>query len=259
MADKERQTTVGGVRAVELQYRVIREISSGSTAFYQSQTRLNSPKLGVLTPEKFRDVCEMTNQADRLFLLELIQSLEASRKFTERELNFNWLSVYMPVRFLTERRAEKLILEYASRYEVPTSRICFELSENLLMETDGSAAATIGNLRNRGFHFMLTNFGGNSCPMMRLSDFPADFIMLSPEVANYIGRGERSDSAVRSIIGFINEMGGEPIADGVFSAAQAEALYTFECSYCAGSLAGKYMTERYVRRRSDAGTDDAKP
>ena len=32
---------------------------------------------------------------------------------------------------------------------------------------------------------------------------------------------------------------------------QAEALYTFECSYCAGSLAGKYMAERYVRKKND--------
>ncbi len=252
MADNEKQTLVGGLRAVELQYRVVREISSGSTAFFQSQTRLNAPRLGVLTPEKFRDVCEMTNQADRLFVLELIQSLEASRKFSGRELNFNWLSVYMPVRFLKERRAEKMLLEYSARYEMPTSRICFELSENLLMETDTIASNTIGNLRNRGFHFMLTNFGGNSCPMMRLSDFSVDYVMLSPEVANYIGRGERADSAVKSIIGFVNDMGAEPIADGVFNVAQAEALYAFECSYCAGSLVGKYTTERYVRRRSDS-------
>jgi EAL domain-containing protein (putative c-di-GMP-specific phosphodiesterase class I) len=76
--------------------------------------------------------------------------------------------------------------------------------------------------------------------------------MLSPEVANYIGRGERADSAVKSIIGFVNDMGAEPIADGVFNVAQAEALYAFECSYCAGSLVGKYTTERYVRRRSDS-------
>lgn len=50
MADKEVQTTVGGLRAVELNYRTIREISSGQTAFFQSRTMLNSPKLGVLSP-----------------------------------------------------------------------------------------------------------------------------------------------------------------------------------------------------------------
>jgi EAL domain-containing protein (putative c-di-GMP-specific phosphodiesterase class I) len=251
MGTSSNKATVDGVRAVELQYRVIREISSGQAAAFQSQTRLNSPKLGVLTPDKFRDVSEITNQAVRLFILELIQALEAHNTFVERELNFNWLSLYMPVRFLKEPKAGKTLLEYFSRYNVATSRICFELSEKLLEETDGQASTVIQQMRNRGFHFMLSNFGGNTCPMMRLSDFSVDYVLLSPEVSNFIGRSERTDSAVKSIIGFVNEMGAEPIADGVFNSRQAETLYGFECDYCAGTLAGKYMAERYVRRKKE--------
>ena len=56
---------------------------------------------------------------------------------------------------------------------------------------------------------------------------------------------------VKSIVGFVNDIGAEPIADGVYNSRQAEMLYSFECSYCAGTLAGKYMTERYVRRKND--------
>ena len=41
------EKTVDGVRAVEMYYRVIRDISSGSCAFYQSQTRLNTPGMGT--------------------------------------------------------------------------------------------------------------------------------------------------------------------------------------------------------------------
>ena len=251
MGKETKKAGADGVRAIELQYRVIREISTGQAAAFQTQTRLNSPKLGVLTPDKFRDVSEITNQAVRLFMLELIQALEAHNTFVERDLNFNWISLYMPVKFLKEPRGEKTLLEYFSRYNVPTSRICFELSEKLLEETDGQVSTGIQQMRNRGFHFMLTNFGGNTCPMMRLSDFSVDYVMLSPEVSNYIGKGERSDNAVKSIIGFVNELGAEPVADGVFNSHQAETLYSFECAYCAGSLSGKYMAERYVRRRSD--------
>ena len=110
MAEKEIQTTVGGLRAVELYFRSVREIASGSTAFYQSQTRLNSPKLGVLSPDKYRDVCEMTSQAEKLFQLEMLQALEACSSFTERELNFSWISVYMPVRYLKNENAAKAVV-----------------------------------------------------------------------------------------------------------------------------------------------------
>lgn len=251
MDKTKKVSTVDGLRAVELHYRVIREISSGTAAAFQSQTRLNSPKLGVLTPDKFRDVSEITDQASRLFLLELAQVLDAHNIFVERELNFSWISVYMPVRFLKEEGAEKTVMSFFSRYHVASNRICFELSEKLLEETDGQAAATIQRLRNRGFHFMLSNFGGNTCPMMRISNFSVDYVLLSPEVSNFIGRGERADSAVKSIIGFVNDMGAEPVADGVCTSIQAETLYSFECSYCAGDLAGKYMTEKNVKRKKD--------
>ena len=251
MAETEKQTTVGGLRAVEMQYRTIREISSGHTAFYQSQTILNSPKLGVLTPDKYRDVCEMTNQSSKLFELELIQALDACTAFIERELNFGWLSLYMPVRCLKERRTVRMINEKLAEREIATSKVCFELAINLLEETDGEASDTINKMRNFGYHFMLSDFGESSCPMMRLSDFSVDYVLLSPEVSNYIGRGERSDMAVKSIISFVNELGSEPVADGVFNSKQAELLYEFECMYCAGSLAGKYLKEKNIKGRNE--------
>ena len=251
MADENIQTTVGGLRAVELHYRSVREISSGRTAFYQSQTILNAPKLGVLTPEKYRDVCEMTNQSDQLFRLELMQALDANAAFYEKELNFSWISVYLPVRMLRETNTSRMVSELAVKYQVPTSRICFELSDKLLAETDEQVPLTIQTMRNLGFHFMLTDFGGSTCPLMRLSGFPVDYVMLSPEVTNYIGKGERSDNAVRSIITFVNDMGSEPVADGVFNAHQAETLYTFECMYCAGSISGKYLTEKQIKKKAE--------
>ena len=55
---------------------------------------------------------------------------------------------------------------------------------------------------------------------------------------------------------FIDGMGAVAIADGVSSAEQAELLYQAECKYGAGSLAGKYMAERYLRNKKKGGDDD---
>ena len=244
-------TTVDGMRAVELYYRVIRSISSGLCAFYQSQTRLNTPGLGTLMPENFRDVSEITQQCVNLFELEFVQALEAVGKFNERELPFNWLSVYMPAKYLRDIQAEHKVMEVAEKYQVPSSQICFALSEKLFEESEPAVADNIRKLRNRGYHFMLTEFGGVSSPIMRLAEFEVDYVMFSPEVTQYIGKGERSDSAVKSLIDFVTDLGAEPVADGISNAKQAEVLYGFECHYCAGSLAGDYMAERYVRKRSE--------
>lgn len=252
----QEQTLVGGLRAVELYYRSVREISSGTAAFLQSQTRLNTPDMGVLMPEAYRELCDYTNQCVALFGLELVQALDAYNRFTDRDVSFNWLSVYMPVAFLKDDKAEKGIMGYAERYKIQTNHICFELPDKLLDETDGQASENIKKLRNRGFHFMLDNFGAASTPMMRLSDFAVDYVLMSAEVTNYLGRDERSDNAVKSMIQFATDMGAEPIADGVVNIKQAETLFEFDCKYCTGSLAGKYTQERYIRRRGEEDDDE---
>ena len=98
-------------------YRIIRDISSGNCAFYQSQTRLNTPGMGTLMPETFRDVSEVTRQCISLFELEYVQALEAVQKFTERELRFRWLSVYMPPKYLLEPGAFDFANLYNPRLE----------------------------------------------------------------------------------------------------------------------------------------------
>ena len=98
---------------------------------------------------------------------------------------------------------------------------------------------------------MMTDFGGDGCPVMRLTDFPVDYVMLSPEAIQHMGRGERFDNAVRSLINFVDEMGATPIADGVQDIHQTESLTEYGCAYCAGALSGKYMAERYIRKKAE--------
>ena len=245
----ENENTVGGLRAVEQYYRVIREIASGLPVFLQSQTRLNTPSLGTLMPENFRKVTEMTRQCIDLFMLEFAQAARVLQKFEERELRFNWISLYMPIRFLLDGSPDRTLMECCSKYEISADRLCFALPDTLLNEDNESVAVQIQNLRNRGFHFMLTDFGEQGCPVMKLADYPIDYVMLSTEVTQFFERGERAQNAVRSIVGFIDDMGGTAISDGVSNSYQAESLYEAGCTYCAGALAGKYTAERYIRKK----------
>ncbi|MBR1739704.1 MAG: EAL domain-containing protein [Ruminococcus sp.] len=249
--EQETRTNVNGLRAVELYFRIIREIASGKASFLQTQTRLNTPGLGVMMPEAFRDVAEITNQYVNLFELELTQALESCVVCTERDVPFDWMSVYMPSDYLRHPRAEHKIMEMCDHFKVNSNKICFALSSKLLVQSDERAPEVLRHIRNRGFHFMLTGFGSNSCPLMKLSEYEVDYVMMSPEVTHFLGKNERSDGVVRSLIEFINELGASPVADGVVSSRQAEKLYEFNCPYCAGSLTGNYVQRRYLKKRSD--------
>jgi len=245
------QTKVGGLRAIELYYRGIREFESGDTAFFQSKTRLNTPDLGTLMPETYRKVAEFSNQCLSLFDLEFTQAMQAIKSLLEKEFYFKWLSVYMPLKYLMEKGVQQKLMERLDELEVDTNRICFELSPDILIHGETEHSINIEQLRNRGFHFMITDFGGINSPLMRLAYFPVDYVMLSSELLGYLQEESRAYSAIEAIVEFSDSMGAEVIADGVSKAEQAEMLYEAQVKYGAGTLAGNYIAERYIRKKGE--------
>lgn len=241
MAEAELQTTVGGLRAVELQYRPIREISSGRTVCWIARTQLNTPELGTLLPETFRRPAEFSGQCRKLFPLEALQAAFAVKRLNEHEIPFDWIALHIPMRVLKDPAAEALLLKTCDQFDILPGKLCMALPEQILSEENPLAVQAAQNLRRRGFHLMLDGFGESGCPFLELSELPVDYVRLSPSVTGYLGKGEKPENAVRSIVSFVNDLDCEPIADGVRSSAQAGLLYEMECSYCAGPLAGDYL------------------
>ena len=243
------ETTVGGLRAIETYYRGIREISSGSTRFFQSESILNTPLMGTMHPENYRGVADLSTQADAIFELTLNQVIESYEKFVKKDYIFDWISIYTPIRTIKKRDMEKYLIALFEQKKLDTNRLCLEVPSSLLFEEDGVAAEMIQNIRNRGFHVMLTNFGESNFPFMKLSEFAVDFVMLSPKILSYLEGDERSATAVHSLVQFADSLDASVIADGVSTVSQAETLFECECSYVAGPISGKYMKERYFNKK----------
>ena len=237
-------TTVGGLRAVELTFRPMRDIATGRSICFLSRTQLNTPGLGTLMPETFRPAAELSGQCRKLFPLEVMQLAESIRTLSENDVVFDWVSLEMPMRLLRDGATIPVINKICEQFSMLPNKICFSIPEKILTEESSAAADNITKLRKHGYHMLLSSFGDNECPFMKLSELAVDYVLLSPSVTDYIGSGERSDQAVHSIVTFINELGIEPVADGVKNSTQAEALYSFGCNYCVGPLSGEYKNIR---------------
>lgn len=238
----ETQTTVGGLRAIELNFRPMRDINTGRSISFLSRTHLNSPGLGVLMPETFRPAADISGQAQELFHLEMLRLAESAIALKESDRIFEWLSLDMPLSILKDRASTKILETICDQFSLSSGKFAFVIPETVLLEQDSTAAENIAFLRRLGYHMILSSFGENGCPFMKLSEYTMDYVMLSPSVTNYINKTERGNQAVHSIISFINELGCDPIADGVKNSVQAEILYSFGCNYCAGSLCGEYIS-----------------
>ncbi|MGN0114900.1 MAG: EAL domain-containing protein, partial [Acutalibacteraceae bacterium] len=129
-------TTVDGVRAIELFYRPIKETAGNETVFYQSQMRFNSPNMGVMMPSRYAAVLEASVQSTRIFELAFQQLLKALNKFSERGVLYDWVSLYMPVRYLKRSACAASVAAMCKKALVKPERVCFELSPAVFDETD---------------------------------------------------------------------------------------------------------------------------
>ena len=59
---KRENTTVDGVRAIELMYRAIRRTDNDVLAFYRTNMRMNSPSMGTMMPDRYQMVLDSTER-----------------------------------------------------------------------------------------------------------------------------------------------------------------------------------------------------
>ena len=244
-------STVDGVRAVELFYRPIKNTDSGRVTFLQSQTRLNSPAMGTLMPADYLPVAQLSDRCVSIFKLAFVQLLQALGKFHEREVDVDWASVFMPARFLRQTEAPRVVADYCDKFGVKYDRVCFELSSDVLDEADSTAADNVALMRRQGIHFLLTGFGTEGFKMLKTAEFKVDNIMLDGSVAQVLGKSDRYDTCVNSLLNFVFDLNAEVIADGITDDKQVKQLSGMQCLYYSGENAGKYIAERYVRNRNE--------
>lgn len=252
---RDNVSTVNGLRAIEMRYRPIFDLFTKGTAFYQSSMRLNAPDMGVLLPERFLPVLESDDRCIPLFKLALLQTVKAADKFAGRELDFDWISVYIPLRLLRRSDCTNILTEFTGMIGAKNKKICLEIPSSVFDDDDG-CRKSIRKLRDAGFHTMITGVDETSFPLMKLADFEPEYVMLSEGITDSIGKDKRSDTCICSLITLIRDLDAEPIATGVSSAETAERFYEFECSYytgcssATGDFSGSFLQERYIRRKS---------
>ena len=246
-------TTVDGVRAIEIRYRSIFRTDTRETAFFQSRMRLNAPNMGVLLPERFLPVLERSDRCVPIFLLSLLQIIKAADKFAERDLYFDWISLVMPLKILFTKGCVDIITDFMKKINADPDMICFEIPARIVDEKSGQEQ--MHSLRKAGFHTMLAGVSVDRFPMHRISELEPEYVVMDRQITRMLGKNERSDTCVKSLISFINSIDAEPIATGVASSDAADMLYDFDCPFYttdenSGDRSGSFMLERNIRRKS---------
>ena len=115
-------------------------------------------------------------------------------------------------------------------------RLELEVTEGLLVESDGGVAARLAGLAARGVGLAIDDFGTGYSSLAYLKRLPARKIKVDRSFVRDIGADPEHEAVVRAIVSLGHALGKEVVAEGVETEAQLAFLRALGCDAAQGFL-----------------------
>ena len=236
LAVRERVTMIEELRAAldrgefEVYYQPQVEVPSRQIVGVEALLRWNHPSRGLLTPGRFIAIAEKTGMIGPIGQWVLADVRRQLRIWNNdgigppvTSVNLSAAQLISPSNFLRD------LMQGLSADGLDPGRFELELTESLLMETNGGHGDIVNQLRALGVRIAIDDFGTGYSSLEYLLVYCVSRIKIAQQFVSGLPGDPGSAAIVRATIGLAREFGIEIIAEGVETAAQLEFLVGSGC------------------------------
>lgn len=209
------------------------EVSSSKITGSEVLSRWHNKKRGLMFPGEFIPILEKNGLLGKMdFALfrnvcELIgQRANENKELLHVSCNFSRYSFYQPD-FCTTLK------EITQEYQVPTSYLDIEITENITAENIPGIISKINELKSYGFTVVLDNFGGGYSSIMDLQNCSIDIVKLNKELIRDL-QNPKTQSIVKSIVDMCHGIGVQVACGGIETEEQLQLLKQVKCDFAQG-------------------------
>lgn len=232
-------------RELEVHYQPIVSLTSGVVAGFESLVRWRSPRLGVVSPDRFVPLAERTGLIGEIGSWVLAESMRAHASWLEafrRALPHEplpYMGVNVSPAQLATETGRRLLADTLRSGALDPRLVRLELTESLLVSEPALARELLQELRALGVSLALDDFGTGYSSLRTLCDFPFDALKIDRSFVDGMLRGEHDLRVVRSVVAMARELQLSVVAEGVETAEQRDLLGGFGCGFGQGYLFAK--------------------
>lgn len=139
-----------------------------------------------------------------------------------------------------------MIMEAIQKYNVEPSEVELEITESVLIEDLDEVKEKLQTIREYGVRISLDDFGTGFSSLSYLKGLPIDTLKIDKSFVDNIEGDASSRVIVDSIVGLVNKLGYETVAEGVETEGQYAYLKNIGCDMIQGYLLGKPMPEEEI-------------
>lgn len=186
--------------------------------------RWQHPELGMVSPGEFIPLAEEVGLIHPISEWLFGHVCELLADWRAWGLDMGRISINLSADSLFERSLVQFIDEQLQRTGVPAETLVIELTESVLMQNADTAQNVIAQLRQRGIHISLDDFGTGFSSLGYLNRFSIDEIKIDRSFVIDLENDSRKLALVQAIITLGHALGLSVVAEGVETEAQAGLL-----------------------------------
>jgi hypothetical protein len=123
-----------------------------------------------------------------------------------------------------------------AEFDLAPWRLCFEITESILMDDVDLAIAVLSDLRALGVRLAIDDFGTGYSSLGYLRRFPVDIVKLDRAFVAGLGSDTADDAIAAAVINLGHALGLSVIAEGVETEEQLTVLRALRCDRAQGYL-----------------------
>jgi diguanylate cyclase (GGDEF)-like protein/PAS domain S-box-containing protein len=238
--------------------------ANGAVVGAEALLRWEHPRLGVVAPGAFLSMLEDSPAITAVGAWVCEEACRQAREWEQLGFRLQ-IAVNVSARQLADENLPLLLRNLVAHYGLDTGCIKLEVTESMLTQDLGKAAAVLRALQDEGFRIALDDFGTGYANLSYLRQFPITTIKIDRSFVQEIEDDRRCLDIVNGVIAFAKSLKLLVICEGIETEAQACAIRSTECDVLQGYLIGKPMragefqevlqAQRRTPQQADPGCD----
>ena len=162
---------------IKVLYQPQVELTTRKFMGVEALCRMNHPRLGVVSPDRFIDKAEESDLIVHITLSVLKRSIQDWKRWQQSGLDIK-VSVNVSPIALQKNDFAETIFTLLQAYNMPASSLCLEVTEGVMASDEAQELMNLNRLNMRGVEIALDDFGQKCSTIERLQSLPLTYLKL---------------------------------------------------------------------------------
>ena len=217
----------------ELHFQPCVDLRTGQPVRAEALVRWHHPRLGLLRPDQFVELAELSGAIQPLTRWVVAEGLAAAARWREAGHRVG-LAVNLSVRNLYDPELVPFLADQLSTSALAPGDLVLELTETELMDDPSLARDVFTALGELGIGTAIDDFGTGYSSLTYLRDLPLQEVKIDKSFVSEMHRRSEEFTIVRSMIDLGHNLGLKVVAEGVEHADDLQLLRRLGCDLAQG-------------------------